>query len=269
MINDWAEGLQKNCDDGVTVNIYRLHKKNKCSSGKNGKPITIMYGNVCDVCNHRPTRRSNARRHQMKIGMTTAQARKLAKRAGLTRVPGVAYDERILVSSDGHTNESLIGTQGGGEGPWIGVPSTPTQKRGKAYALHTRVEKSKIPGAGLGLFMQEKARPNDRVAIYSGKLLTKEQADQSASKYIVQVGKYYLDGEDTSSAVGRYVNYAPAQDANARLRAGTKPTWDERRQRWWISIRATKNIGPNEEIRMSYGQTYKGLPGRKKVVPAM
>ena len=112
--------------------------------------------------------------------------------------------------------------------------------------------------------MLEKAKAEERVAIYSGELLTKEQADRSSSKYIVKVGKYYLDGRCTTHAVGRYANYAPADKANARLRAGTKPTWDPIKRRWWISIRAKKTIKPGDEIKIPYGQAYKGLPKRKQ-----
>ena len=131
-----------------------------------------------------------------------------------------------MVSPEGHTDIALVGTHGGGDGPWTGAPSTPKQKRQQAYALHTTVKQSQIPGAGLGLFMLEKAKADERVAVYSGDLLTKEQADASSSKYIVQVGSYFLDGKDVKHAVGRYVNYATYDKANARLRAGTKPTWD-------------------------------------------
>ena len=161
----------------------------------------------------------------------------------------------------------MIGTQGGGDGPWRGIPSTPAQKRQKAYALHTRVEKSQIPGAGLGLVMQERAKRDERVAIYSGDLFTKEQAEASNSKYIMQIGPYYLDGEKVHHAAGRYVNYAPAAEANARIRAGTKPTWDDKNKRWWVSIKATKTIKPNEEITMPYGQAYKGLSCNKQPDP--
>ena len=46
--------------------------------------------------------------------------------------------------------------------------------------------------------------------------------------------------------------------------------WDAEKGRWWISIKATKTIKPNEEVKIPYGQAYKGLPGRKtKAAPAM
>ena len=144
------------------------------------------------------------------------------------------------------------------------------QKRQACHALHTRVDNSKIPGAGLGLFMQETAKKNERVAIYSGDLLTKEEADRSGSKYIMQVGPYYLDGEKTHHAAGRYINYAPSAEANARIRARSKPIWDDKKKRWWVSIKATKTILPTQEIKMPYGQAYKGLSYiKKKPKPAM
>ena len=112
--------------------------------------------------------------------------------------------------------------------------------------------------------MLERAKKDDRVAIYSGRLITKEEADRSTSKYIVQIGKYFLDGENTEHANGRYANYAPSKDTNARVRAGTKPQWDPIKKRWWVSIRATKTIGPNREVKIPYGRAYKGLPKKPK-----
>ena len=87
------------------------------------------------------------------------------------RIPGITYDtNEELVSSDGHTNAALIGTHGGGDGEWTGIPSTPKQKRQKAYTLHTTVKQSKIPGAGLGLVMRQ---PNE--VADEGQVLVVEQ----------------------------------------------------------------------------------------------
>ena len=154
--------------------------------------VPIFSGTVAQVCEHRPhVRYMRARRNQMKYGMTTAEAKRLARRAGHVRLLGRTYgDETEMVDEMGHTNTVMVGTHGGGDGPWLGIPSTPKQKRSPAYALHTRVQPSGIEGAGLGLYMLEKAKAEERVAIYSGELLTKEQADRSSSKYIVKVGKF-------------------------------------------------------------------------------
>ena len=272
IIIEWAENMKKNCDKDVTINIYRMVSKQKCQYKTRVPPTTILSGTIAEVCEHKPhPRRKKALRNQIRHGMKGNEVRRLARRAGLMRIPGITYDtNEELVSSDGHTNAALIGTHGGGDGEWTGIPSTPKQKRQKAYAIHTTVKQSKIPGAGLGLFTLEKAKPEERVAIYSGDMLTQEQADASDSKYIVQVGKYFLDGVNTMHTVGRYVNYAPYNKANARLRAGTKPTWDVEKKRWWVSIRAKKNIKPDEELTMPYGQAYKGLTQQsKKPAPAM
>ena len=154
------------------------------------------------------------------------------------------------------------------------MPSTSKQKRQSGYALHTEVRESKIPGAGLGLFTLEKVRPRERVAIYEGKLLTKEQMLASKSKYIVQVNdKQYLDGADTKYAVGRYANYATYKHTNANLAAGTKPNWNAKKKVWWISIIAKKNIKPNVEIKIPYGKRYKharkrSTASKQKATPA-
>ena len=264
-------GEQRQYDDAPAVEQLLIEAKKASRRHTINDLVPIFSGTVKQVCEHRPhARYMSARRNQLKHGISTANARRLARKAGHVRIPGITYgDETEMVSDEGHTNAAMVGTHGGGDGPWVGIPSTPKQKRSQAYALHTRVQPSKIDDAGLGLFMLERAKAEERVAIYSGDLLTKEQADRSTSKYIVKVGKYYLDGRCTSHAVGRYVNYAPAKDANARLRAGTKPTWDPIRRRWWISIRAKRPIKPGEEIRMPYGQAYKGLPKKTVVKPMM
>ena len=179
----------------------------------------------------------------------------------MARVPGVRYsDDQPVVNAMGHTRQDKIGTHGGGDGPWQGVPSTPKQKRQSAYALHTRVQESTIPNAGLGLFMLERARKKERVAVYSGTLLTKEEAAVSNSMYIIEVNKnQFLDGQDIAHAAGRYINYAPYSESNAVMGAGKSPSWDDVKKRWWVSIFARKGIPAGEEIKMPYGPAYKGL----------
>ena len=55
-----------------------------------------------------------------------------------------------------------------------------------------------------------------------------------------------------------------------RLRAKSKPKWDPVQKRWWISIKAKKNIKPGAEITIPYGQAHKGLPKAQwKVKPMM
>ena len=55
--------------------------------------------------------------------------------------------------------------------------STWKDKTQPMYALNTEVNESKQKGAGLGLFMLEKAKKGKRVAVYAGELITQKQAD--------------------------------------------------------------------------------------------
>ena len=55
------------------------------------------------------------------------------------------------------------------------------------YVLNMEVRESKQKGAGMGLFMLEKAKKGDRVAIYAGELITQEEVSKRNSDYIFQV----------------------------------------------------------------------------------
>ena len=48
--------------------------------------------------------------------------------------------------------------------------------------------------------MLEKAKKEERIAIYSGDMISEADARRSNSKYIVKVTKYYLDAEHPKHA---------------------------------------------------------------------
>ena len=57
------------------------------------------------------------------------------------------------------------------------------------------VKESSIAGAGKGLFLMEAAKDGEKIARYSGRLLSKAEAEASESDYIVQVTtSKFLDG---------------------------------------------------------------------------
>lgn len=97
----------------------------------------------------------------------------------------------------------MIVTVGGGDGPWKGIPSTAKQKLQHRYALYTRVDKSKIPGAGLELFMlEDDAATGDPVTVHSGTPLTAVEAAMSQSRYLFEVNKnLFLDAENLIRAM--------------------------------------------------------------------
>ena len=70
---------------------------------------------------------------------------------------------------------------------WAKWKSTYKQKAQPMYALNTEVRDSKQKGAGKGLFMLEKAKVGDRVAVYAGEQITEEEAKARDSQYILRV----------------------------------------------------------------------------------
>lgn len=165
----------------------------------------------------------------------------------------------------GHSDTSLIGTEGGGDesGPWDGQPSTKQQKAKSGYALRTIVKESSITGAGLGLVLQEDAKAGDRVAIYSGDMMTAVQMQASASMYMMCVNaNTYLDGKNTSHAAGRYINDGGKSGVtnNCKFAARTYANYDEAKGRFWISVVANRNIAAGTELFVAYGARYKWPP---------
>ena len=61
---------------------------------------------------------------------------------------------------------------------WKKWKSTWKQKTQPMYVLNTEVKQSKQKGAGMGLFMLEKAKKGDQVAIYAGELITQEEVSK-------------------------------------------------------------------------------------------
>ena len=85
-------------------------------------------------------------------------------------------------------------------------------------ALNTEVKDSKQEGAEKGLFMLEKAKIGDRVAVYAGEQITEEEARARDSQYILRVKEgVYLDAEKKMRRKGRFINHAgPGTAKNKR-----------------------------------------------------
>jgi len=148
--------------------------------------------------------------------------------------------------------------------------STPEQRKQPAYALNTVVKESSIPGAGLGLYMREKATQGDRIAIYAGDVLSAKEAGRSNSQYIVQVTKdKFLDANEVTQRKGRYINHSgPGTTSNAKISASRRLFTDPKTGKPYVSVFATKTIKPGEEILMHYGKGWK-WPWQTKAAPQM
>ena len=174
----------------------------------------------------------------------------------------------------GHSPPDMIGTIGGGVTPWTGTPSTKAQKRLPAYALYTIVKKSGIPNAGLGLFLLEDAKRNDRVAVYSGEVMTRAQKDASNSRYIFEVNtNFYLDAADPKYEVGRFINAGgdPGHPINVTFGSRRTATLNRKTDHYWVSITAKHNIKAGTELLLGYRSAYQWNRGERQssAQPAM
>ena len=122
---------------------------------------------------------------------------------------------------------------------------------------------STIPNDGLGFFLTESVKEGERICIYSGKELNKEQAEMSDSKYIVQISKnVFLDARQPEYGFGKFINCGrkSKKTINARLGAGSTYTYHEQLDMKWISVFSTSNINASVynpvEVFIDYGTEY-------------
>ena len=107
--------------------------------------------------------------------------------------------------------------------------------------------------------MAEHAIPGDRVAKYSGKPLSAEEASETNSAYKFQVHKnLILDVQGVDEFSGRYVNDGPKAGKTVNARFGSKRTTSACpvTGKQWVSIFATKPLRPGDEILVDYGTSY-------------
>ena len=70
-----------------------------------------------------------------------------------------------------------------------------------------KVNKSKIPNAGLGLFLLEDVKAGECVARYSGEVIDQSENETRTGNYRIMISKnVYLDAELPHHFEGRYIN---------------------------------------------------------------
>lgn len=121
-----------------------------------------------------------------------------------------------------------------------------------------QVKASTIPNAGKGLFYVGKTpfAANKKIVDYSAKQIDDTQRDLDA-KYVLKVGeRRYLDSEDPSNFVGRYINDPRGSGNNANTRFGRGSRIYDKEDRKTFPIYSTKTIEPGSELFVNYGSTY-------------
>lgn len=97
---------------------------------------------------------------------------------------------------------------------------------------------------GLGLFTTEPITPGKRIIEYTGPRISREEADKSTGKYLMDVDEgRVIDGSPRTN-IARYINHSCAPNAEALSSRGRVWIWSRRR------------IEADETITIHYGKEY-------------
>ena len=136
-----------------------------------------------------------------------------------------------------------------------------------------KIEKSTIPGAGLGLFTTDKKefKKNEKIDEYSGEVISKKELDnrypgkETLAPYAIALKRHrnntkYVDAIKSNSGMVRYANNCRSKKDrphctgnNATLKDNnSQPNPSQRKP----VLKATRTIKSNTEILTSYGRNY-------------
>jgi len=120
---------------------------------------------------------------------------------------------------------------------------------------HLLIKRSRIPGAGKGLFTKQFIAKGTRIVEYKGKITTWKNVLQGKNfnAYVYYVNRnYVIDAMRRKTALARYANDANGLSKNHTFRNNAKYVIDGKR----VFIEAKKDIEAGEEILVSYGNEY-------------
>jgi len=120
---------------------------------------------------------------------------------------------------------------------------------------HLLIKKSRIPGAGKGLFTKQFIAKGTRIVEYKGKITTWKNVLQGKNfnAYVYYINRnYVIDAMRRKTALARYANDANGLSKNHTFRNNAKYVIDGKR----VFIEAKKDIEAGEEILVSYGNEY-------------
>lgn len=121
------------------------------------------------------------------------------------------------------------------------------------------VRKSKIRGAGQGLFAAKTFRSDQKITKYGGEVIDGKQFEPSKSTYGVQItNDKVLDGRSTQSGLGRYANDCRAPNKRNRECKGTNAriSYNSRTRTASVKVKRGKTIRPGDEVYVAYGRSY-------------
>ena len=119
---------------------------------------------------------------------------------------------------------------------------------------HLVIKRSKIPGAGKGLFTKKFIEKGTRIVQYKGKLTVwKAIQQQQFNGYVYYIKRnLVIDARNYTKTFGRYAN--DAKDIGKLKKLNNNSRYVEDGQK--VFIEAIKDINAGEEILVSYGKEY-------------
>ncbi len=128
------------------------------------------------------------------------------------------------------------------------------------------IRRSRLPGAGMGLFTRAEIRKGDRIVEYAGRRRKWKDVKHldGHNGYLLRLNRTTaIDARPVRSGKGRYANDAQGLVRVAGLRNNAEYlTYGNR-----VYIEATRNIRKGEEILVGYGEAFWRL--QKKVGSAL
>ena len=106
------------------------------------------------------------------------------------------------------------------------------------------IVKESRPGIGQGLFANKGFKEGDFLIEYTGEVISSEEADRRATKYLFQIDENYTIDGDVETNIARYVNHFCNPNVEAVVEAGQ------------INFYALRNIERGEEVGFDYGEEY-------------
>jgi SET domain-containing protein len=104
--------------------------------------------------------------------------------------------------------------------------------------------KTKRSKAGLGLFTQKPIKKGEFVIEYTGKVLSRAEADKKGGKYLFETSfRRVIDGSGRDN-IARYINHSCRPNCEVDIKKGR------------ILIYAKRNIKVGEEITYDYDKEY-------------
>ncbi|MGN6193500.1 MAG: SET domain-containing protein [Ginsengibacter sp.] len=120
---------------------------------------------------------------------------------------------------------------------------------------HLIIKKSRIPGAGKGLFTKQFITKGTRIVEYKGRITTWKNVleGKNFNAYVYYINRnYVIDAMRRKTALARYANDANGLSQHHLFRNNAKYVVDGKR----VFIEAKKDIEAGEEILVSYGNEY-------------